>query len=72
MKTSIRLCDRCKRPIHIYDERLQEQIDQEYLGKDICPSCDADIKMAEAIARQASISGKKPIEIAKEWLAKYE
>lgn len=69
---TVKVCDRCKQPISTWDERLQDQIDREYLGKDICPSCDADIKMAESIARQAAISGKKPIEVAYEWLKQYD
>lgn len=68
----IRTCDRCKQAISTWNEMLQDQIDREYLSKDICPNCDADIKMAESIARQAAISGKKPIEVAKEWLNKYD
>lgn len=67
-----RFCDRCKQPIYTWNELLQEKIDQEYTGKDICPNCDVDIKMAEAIARQASISGKSQLEVAKEWLKQYE
>lgn len=72
-KHTYRTCDKCKQPIKEgWDDRLQDQIDREYLGKDICPNCDGDIKMSESIARQAAISGKKPGEVAQEWLRKYE
>lgn len=68
---NIRICDRCKQPISTWDERLQDQIDREYY-QDICPSCDSEIKLAEALARAASISGKKPVDVAREWLNRYD
>lgn len=67
-----RICDRCHQPISTRDEMLQDQIDREYLGKDICPSCDVSIKLAESAMRQAAISGKQPGEVVRDWLKRYE
>lgn len=67
-----RFCDRCKNPIPVWDEMLQDTIDREYQGQDICPNCDGQIKTSEAVARQAAITGKSHAQIAKEWLNQYQ
>ena len=72
-KYEYRICDRCKKQISSgLDDSLQDQIDREYFGKDICPSCDLDIKLAQAIATTATIEGKSQREIAAQWLSLYE
>lgn len=71
-KHEYRTCDRCKKQIGGRDDRLQDQLDREYSGKDICPICDLDIKLAQAIAKSASISNQSLQEAAEQWLSLYD
>jgi DNA-directed RNA polymerase subunit RPC12/RpoP len=68
----IRVCDRCKKKILTHDEFLQDEIDAKYMGHDICPECDIQITMMEAVARESAISGKSQKQILHEWLAMYQ
>lgn len=66
-----RTCDRCNAPILPGNDMLQDTIDREYQGNDICPNCDITIKMAQGIITQATIQGRSPKEILKEMLGVY-
>lgn len=66
-----RACDRCGKPLTVWNEALQDQIDSEYPGKDICPDCDLNIKLAQSCAATDTIKGLKPGTSAQRMLEKY-
>lgn len=67
----VRFCDKCKKEIAVYDDKLQDTIDREYVGKDICPNCDLDIKLIESLARCDVINNDKPGTALKKMLQMY-
>ena len=67
----IRICDRCRKPITVWDELLQDYLDKTYSPHDICPDCDLSIVLRQSIARESSITGKSEKGIVKKMLEKY-
>jgi hypothetical protein len=72
MKVQSRICDRCKRELPAFDQALQDAIDEEYPGNDICCHCDLDIKLYQGGAKQDLIHGWEQGAALKKLLARYE
>ena len=70
-KMLVRFCDKCKKEIPVYDDKLQDTIDREYVGKDICPNCDLDIKLVQSLAKSDLINNVEPGTALKKMLQMY-
>lgn len=55
-----RICDKCKKNIPVWDELVQDTIDQEYPNHDICPNCYLKIYLAQSLVKTDLINGWKP------------
>lgn len=72
VKEIVRRCDRCNQQIKTSDERLQDSIDQDFPGKDICPACAGEIDLAGVVARRAALEGRSPKDVLADWLKLYD
>lgn len=66
-----RICDICGKEIPVFNQKLQDVIDQEYLGKDVCPICDGNIKLNQALIRDSIISNSSPQDVLREMAKNY-
>jgi hypothetical protein len=73
MKRIERFCDRCQKKILTSrDDALQDTIDREYPGRDICPSCDISIKLAASTAARDAEQNLPPGSTARAMLENYQ
>lgn len=53
-------CDRCGKIIEWRDERIFDYLKETYPGMDICESCDAQITIVSACAKDDALNNAKP------------
>ena len=65
-------CDRCGRQLSFHHDRIVDQIQADYPGKDICQNCDFEIKLVAVVAERAALGKRSEREVLEEWLKNYE